>query len=91
MAPYSVTLSNNCITDVSELDADDFDELGLEWALSELKLERIEWIAFDGNEPSRALARSVGFTIEGTLRNRMVHRGKRTDVWIGSLLPGDPL
>lgn len=37
MAPYSVTLSNNRITDISEIDADDFDELGLEWALSELK------------------------------------------------------
>lgn len=37
MAPYSVTLTNNLITDVSELDAADYDELGLEWALSELK------------------------------------------------------
>ena len=37
MAPYSVTVNNNRITGVSELDADDFDELGLEWALSELK------------------------------------------------------
>jgi RimJ/RimL family protein N-acetyltransferase len=61
------------------------------WALSELGLERIEWIAFDGNEPSRAVARAVGFTMEGTLRGRMVHRGRRTDVWIGSLVPGDPI
>jgi RimJ/RimL family protein N-acetyltransferase len=61
------------------------------WALSELKLDRIEWIAFDGNEASRAVARRVGFTMEGTLRSRMVQRGRRTDVWIGSLLPGDPL
>jgi RimJ/RimL family protein N-acetyltransferase len=61
------------------------------WGLAELKLDRIEWTAFEGNEASRALARRVGFTLEGTLRSRMVHRGKRIDVWIGSLLPGDPL
>jgi len=61
------------------------------WALSELALERIEWIAFDGNEPSRAVALAVGFTMEGTLRSRMVHRGRRTDIWIGSVVPGDPL
>jgi RimJ/RimL family protein N-acetyltransferase len=61
------------------------------WALSELGLQRIEWIAFAGNEASRRLAVRAGFTIEGTLRNRMVHRGRRTDVWIGSLIPGDPI
>ncbi|MGH6657050.1 MAG: GNAT family N-acetyltransferase [Actinocrinis sp.] len=61
------------------------------WGLAELDLQRIEWIAYDGNEGSRALARKAGFTVEGTLRNRMVHRGRRTDVWIGSLIPGDPI
>lgn len=61
------------------------------WGLAELGLQRIEWIAFDGNDASRHLAVKVGFTIEGTLRNRMVHRGRRTDIWIGSLIPGDPL
>ena len=61
------------------------------WALAELRLERIEWIAYDGNEASRAVARKAGFTMEGTLRSRMVHRGRRTDVWIGSLVPGDPI
>jgi hypothetical protein len=29
--------------------------------------------------------------MEGTLRSRLVHRGKRTDVWIGSLIPGDTI
>ena len=59
------------------------------WGLAELGLQRIEWIAFAGNDASRRLALKVGFTIEGTLRNRMVHRGRRTDIWIGSLIPGD--
>jgi RimJ/RimL family protein N-acetyltransferase len=61
------------------------------WGLGELGLQRIEWIAFAGNEGSRAVARAAGYTIEGTLRNRMVQRGERTDVWIGSAVPGDPI
>jgi RimJ/RimL family protein N-acetyltransferase len=61
------------------------------WGLAELGLQRIEWIAFAGNEASRRLALKAGFTMEGTLRNRMVHRGRRTDVWIGSLIPGDTI
>jgi RimJ/RimL family protein N-acetyltransferase len=61
------------------------------WGLSELELQRVEWIAFAGNEGSRRLAMKAGFTIEGVLRNRMVHRGRRTDIWIGSLIPGDPI
>lgn len=61
------------------------------WGLAELELQRIEWIAFAGNQASRRLAEKAGFTIEGTLRNRMVHRGRLTDVWIGSLIPGDAI
>jgi len=61
------------------------------WGLARLELARIEWIAFDGNEASVAVARKVGFTIEGRLRSRHIQRGRRTDTWIGSLLPGDPL
>ena len=60
------------------------------WGFSELGLQRIEWIAFDGNEASRAVAVKAGFTVEGKLRSRFVHRGERADAWIGSLLPGDP-
>jgi RimJ/RimL family protein N-acetyltransferase len=61
------------------------------WGLAELGLQRIEWIAFAGNDASRQLALKAGFTIEGRLRSRMVHRGKRTDIWIGSLIPGDTI
>ncbi|MBS2966303.1 GNAT family N-acetyltransferase [Actinocrinis puniceicyclus] len=61
------------------------------WGLERLGLQRIEWFAFEGNEGSRAVALRAGFTLEGKLRSRYVHRGRRVDAWIGSLLPGDPL
>lgn len=61
------------------------------WGFAALELQRIEWIAFVGNEGSRAVALKAGFTLEGTLRSRFVHRGERADAWIGSLLPADPI
>jgi RimJ/RimL family protein N-acetyltransferase len=53
------------------------------WGFQELGLQRIEWIAFDGNEGSRAVAEKAGFIIEGKLRSRFVQRGERVDAWIG--------
>ncbi len=49
----------------------------------------MEWYAEVGNEGSWAVARSLGFQREGTLRARIPHAGTRRDSWIGSLLPGD--
>jgi len=37
MARYSVTIDNNRITDVEAFGHEDDEQLGLEWALSELK------------------------------------------------------
>ncbi|UZJ31139.1 GNAT family N-acetyltransferase [Streptomyces endophytica] len=62
----------------------------LRWAFRELGVERMEWLAEAGNEGSRAVARALGFQMEGTLRAKLVHEGTRRDVWIGSLLPYDP-
>ena len=59
------------------------------WAFAELKLDRIEWTAFLPNETSREVAKRIGFTMEGTVRSKHVHRGKLVDAWIGSLLPSD--
>ncbi|MEU9114193.1 GNAT family N-acetyltransferase [Streptomyces sp. NPDC048483] len=59
------------------------------WAFADLGVERMEWLAEAGNEGSRAVARKVGFQMEGTLRAKLVHEGTRRDVWIGSLLPSD--
>jgi RimJ/RimL family protein N-acetyltransferase len=56
------------------------------WGFEELGLARIEWIALAGNEASWRVVEKLGFTREGTLRDWLVHRGRRHDAWIGSLL-----
>jgi RimJ/RimL family protein N-acetyltransferase len=59
------------------------------WAFADLGVERLEWVADAGNHGSQAVARKVGFRMEGTLRSHIVHNGTRRDAWIGSLLPSD--
>jgi RimJ/RimL family protein N-acetyltransferase len=54
-----------------------------------LGLQRIEWWAAVGNEASRRVAEKVGFTMEGTCRSRLLHRGERLDGWVAGLLPGE--
>jgi RimJ/RimL family protein N-acetyltransferase len=59
------------------------------WAFTTLDLALIEWHCEVGNVASRRVAEKAGFLIEGTLRRRLIHRGQRVDVWVGSLLrPG---
>jgi RimJ/RimL family protein N-acetyltransferase len=57
------------------------------WGFAELSLGLIEWRAEVGNVASRRVAEKAGFTVEGVLRRRLVHRGLRVDAWVGSLLP----
>ena len=59
------------------------------WSFDALGVERLEWLAEVGNVGSRRVAEKAGFTIEGTLRSRILTRDGRADAWIGSLLPGD--
>lgn len=59
------------------------------WAFDDLGLGRIEWWANVGNEASRQVALRLGFTMEGTCRARLLHRGERVDGWVGGLLPGE--
>ena len=54
------------------------------WAFGSLGLQLIEWRAEVGNVASRRVAEKAGFTIEATLRKRLVHRGLRVDAWVGS-------
>jgi RimJ/RimL family protein N-acetyltransferase len=60
-----------------------------DWAFTELSVVRMEWRAVAGNVGSRAVAEKVGFRFEGTLRGGTLHRGKRSDTWIGALLSTD--
>lgn len=59
------------------------------WAFTERGLRRLEWVAYVGNEPSLALARKAGFTLEGTLRSYGAQRGVWRDCWMGSLLAAE--
>ena len=59
------------------------------WGFDELGLERIEWWANVGNDASRRVAEKLGFTMEGTCRRRLLHRGERVDGWVGGLLRGE--
>lgn len=58
-----------------------------DWGWSSLDVHRIEWWAMTGNTGSRAVAERLGFTIEGTLRNRSIaNDGVPHDWWVGGLL-----
>jgi RimJ/RimL family protein N-acetyltransferase len=60
------------------------------WTFGDLGVDRLEWVAEVGNIGSRRVAEAAGFTVEGTLRARIMQRdGSRADAWIGSLLPSD--
>ncbi|MTK01234.1 GNAT family N-acetyltransferase [Micromonospora sp. CP22] len=59
------------------------------WGFTTLGLARIEWRANVGNVASRRAAEKAGFTMEGTARGLLNHRGTRVDAWVGSLLAED--
>ncbi|MFD6757437.1 GNAT family N-acetyltransferase [Micromonospora gifhornensis] len=59
------------------------------WGFATLGLARIEWWANVGNVASRRVAEKVGFTMEGTARAALNHRGTRVDAWVGALLAED--
>jgi RimJ/RimL family protein N-acetyltransferase len=62
---------------------------GARWSFARHRVRRLEWFAAVGNHGSRRVAEKAGFTMEGTLRSFLIHRGERLDAWAGSLLPGD--
>lgn len=57
-----------------------------DWGFDALAAHRLEWWAMVGNVPSRALAERLGFTVEGTLRDRSKVDGEPHDWWVGGLL-----
>ncbi len=61
------------------------------WGFGRLGLERIGWGCCVGNWGSRAVAQSIGFSMEGMARKGFCQRGTRVDDWLGSLLATDPM
>jgi RimJ/RimL family protein N-acetyltransferase len=58
-----------------------------DWGFGKLGLARVVWRAHVGNVASRRAAEKAGFTIEGTQRAALAHRGGREDAWVGGLVP----
>ncbi|MFB4277978.1 GNAT family N-acetyltransferase [Nonomuraea sp. MTCD27] len=58
----------------------------IDWAIEERGIHRIEWHASSANEPSIAVARRLGMTKDGVLRESYPYRGKRLDMEIWSVL-----
>lgn len=58
----------------------------IEWAVEERGFHRVEWHVAAANEPSIAVARRLGMTKDGVLRESHLYRGKRHDIEIWSVL-----
>lgn len=58
----------------------------IDWAFHVRGMHRVEWRCVPANEPSRAVARRLGMTLDGTLRQTFLHRGHRHDVEVWSVL-----
>ncbi len=58
----------------------------IDWAVEERGIHRVEWLLSTGNTASSAVARRLGMTKEGVLRDYNPHRGKRYDVEVWSVL-----
>ncbi|UNS97448.1 GNAT family N-acetyltransferase [Streptomyces tubbatahanensis] len=58
----------------------------VDWVIEERGFHRVEWLVSAANEPSIAVARRLGMTRDGVLRESHLYRGKRTDMEIWSVL-----
>ncbi|MEU2232079.1 MULTISPECIES: GNAT family N-acetyltransferase [Streptomyces] len=58
----------------------------IDWAIEERGIHRVEWYASTKNEPSIAVARRLGMTKEGVVRENYLYRGNRADTEIWSVL-----
>jgi len=58
----------------------------IEWAVEERGVHRVEWRVSPANEPSIAVARRLGMTKDGVLRESYLHRGVRHDTEVWSVL-----
>jgi RimJ/RimL family protein N-acetyltransferase len=64
--------------------------LMIDWAFTARGMHRVEWHCDPRNERSKAVAKRLGFTYEGTHRSDFVINGERHDSEVWSLLKADP-
>ncbi|MFE7466388.1 GNAT family N-acetyltransferase [Streptomyces sp. NPDC057499] len=58
----------------------------IDWAVYERGMHRVEWRASAGNTASTAVARRLGMTRDGVLRESFLYRGERHDSEIWAVL-----
>ncbi|GAA2337274.1 GNAT family protein [Streptomyces cuspidosporus] len=58
----------------------------IDWAVDERGIHRVEWLAAAANGASIAVARRLGMTRDGVLREYRLHRGERLDIEVWSVL-----
>ncbi|GAA1356379.1 GNAT family N-acetyltransferase [Saccharothrix algeriensis] len=58
----------------------------IDWAVRQRGVHRVEWLVAAGNDSSVAVARRLGMTRDGVLREHFPHRGERYDTEVWSVL-----
>jgi RimJ/RimL family protein N-acetyltransferase len=58
----------------------------IDWAVEERGIHRVEWVVSAANAASIAVARRLGMTKDGVLRESRAYRGKRHDLEVWSVL-----
>ncbi len=58
----------------------------IDWAILQRGIHRMEWVCSAANEPSIAVARRLGMSRDGVLRESYLYRGKRVDLEVWSVL-----
>ncbi|MGH3313600.1 MAG: GNAT family N-acetyltransferase [Streptomyces sp.] len=58
----------------------------IDWAIEERGIHRVEWVVSAANEPSIAVARRLGMSKDGVLRESYRYRGRRHDMEVWSVL-----
>lgn len=58
----------------------------LDWAIEERGIHRVEWHVSSANAPSIAVARRLGMTRDGVMRQSYPYRGERADMEVWSVL-----
>ncbi|MCQ8771302.1 GNAT family N-acetyltransferase [Streptomyces telluris] len=58
----------------------------IDWAVEERGIHRVEWQVAAANQSSIAVARRLGMTRDGVLRESFLYRGTRRDIEVWSVL-----